>query len=190
MIKVTPPGPKARELLEKDRRMLMQSFVRWYPLVVKRGYGVYVEDVDGNIYIDMNAGIAVLNVGHNHPRVLKAVREMLGKLTHYSLTDFYYEEAVMLAEKLFEIVPIKGDKKVFYGNSGAEAIEAAIKVSRGYFRNQRPYLIAFYGSFHGRTMGALSLTASKSIHHRWFSPLLPGVIHVPYPYPYLSLIHI
>ncbi len=184
VIKITPPGPKAREIVEKDKKLLMQSFVRWYPLVIKRGEGAIVEDVDGNRYIDMNSGIAVLNVGHNHPRVLNAIREMLGKILHYSITDFYYEEAVKLAEKLFEIAPISGDKKVFYGNSGAEAIETSIKVCRGHFKNQRPYLIAFYGSFHGRTMGATTLTASKSVQHRWISPMLPGVIHVPYPYPY------
>ncbi len=184
LIKVEPPGPKAREIIEKDRRMLMQSFVRWYPFVIKRGEGAIVEDVDGNKYIDFNSGLAVLNVGHNHPRVLNAIKEMLGKITHYSLTDFYYEEAVSLAEQLFKIAPITGDKKVFYGNSGAEAIEGSIKIARGHFRNQRPYIIAFYGAFHGRTMGANTLTASKPIQHRWFAPLLPGVIHAPYPYPY------
>ncbi len=184
LIKVEPPGPKAREIIEKDRRMLMQSFVRWYPFVIKRGEGAIVEDVDGNKYIDFNSGLAVLNVGHNHPRILNAIKEMLGKITHYSLTDFYYEEAVSLAEQLFKIAPITGDKKVFYGNSGAEAIEGSIKIARGHFRNQRPYIIAFYGAFHGRTMGANTLTASKPIQHRWFAPLLPGVIHAPYPYPY------
>ena len=184
LIKIEPPGPKAREILELDKKLLMQSFVRWYPLVIERGNGFIVEDVDGNRYIDFNSGLAVLNVGHNHPRVLNAIREMLGKITHYSLTDFYYGEAVELAEKLVSIAPISGDKKVFYGNSGAEAIEACIKISRGHFRNKRPYLIAFYGAFHGRTMGANSLTASKPVQHRWFSPMLPCVIHAPYPYPY------
>ncbi len=184
LIKVEPPGPRAREILERDRRLLMQSFVRWYPLVIERGEGFIVEDVDGNRYIDFNSGLAVLNVGHNHPRILDAIREMLGRITHYSLTDFYYREAVELAEKLVSIAPMSGDKKVFYGNSGAEAIEACIKISRGHFRNKRPYIIAFYGAFHGRTMGANSLTASKPVQHRWFAPMLPCVIHAPYPYPY------
>ncbi len=137
-----------------------------------------------SIYIDMNAGIAVLNVGHRHPRVIKAINEASKKILHYSLTDFYYEEAVKLAKALKEIAPIKSDVKFFFGNSGAEAIEGAIKICRGHFKNSRPYIIAFYGSFHGRTMAAMTLTASKSIQHRWFAPLLPGVIHVPYPYPY------
>lgn len=184
LINTPPPGPKAVEVVNKDHELIMQSFIRWYPLVIDRGYGSVVIDVDGNKYIDMNSGLAVLNVGHNHPRVIEALRSMLGKITHYSLTDFYYEEAVSLAEKLVKIAPMTGEKKVFYGNSGAEAIEACIKISRGYFRNQRPYIIAFYGAFHGRTMGANTLTASKPMQHRWFAPLLPAVIHAPYPYPY------
>lgn len=184
VIKVTPPGPKARRIIKEDEKYLMQSFVRWYPLVIRRGNGVFVEDVDGNIYIDLNSGLAVLNVGHNHPRVLKAIRSMLGKILHYSLTDFYYKEAVDLAKELVRIAPMAGSKKVFFGNSGAEAIEGAIKISRGFFKGRRPYIIAFYGAFHGRTMGANTLTASKPIQHRWFAPMLPGVIHAPYPYPY------
>ncbi len=184
LIRIEPPGPRAREIIERDHRLLMQSFVRWYPLVIKRGEGFIVEDVDGNRYIDLNSGIAVLNIGHNHPRVLDAIREMLGKITHYSLTDFYYEEAVRLAEELTRIAPMSGGKRVFYGNSGAEAIEGCIKIARGHFKNQRPYIIAFYGAFHGRTMGANTLTASKPVHHRWFSPMLPCVLHAPYPYPY------
>ncbi len=184
LIRIEPPGPRAREILERDKRVLMQSFVRWYPFVIEKGEGAIAYDVDGNAYIDLNAGIAVLNVGHNHPRVLEAIKRSLGTITHYSLTDFYYIQAVELAEKLTEIAPMSGEKKVYYGNSGAEAVEAAIKISRGHARNTRPYIIAFYGAFHGRTMGAVSLTASKPIQHRWFSPLLPGVIHAPYPYPY------
>ncbi len=184
IIKTTPPGPKARRIIREDEKYLMQSFVRWYPLVIKRGTGVFVEDVDGNVYIDMNSGLAVLNVGHNHPRVLKAIRSMLGKVLHYSLTDFYYKEAVDLAKELTRIAPMSGRKKVFFGNSGAEAIEGAIKISRGFFKGQRPYIIAFYGAFHGRTMGANTLTASKPVQHRWFAPMLPAVLHAPYPYPY------
>ncbi len=181
---VEPPGPKAREIIERDSRVLMQSFVRWYPLVVKTGRGALVEDVDGNIYIDFNSGLAVLNVGHQHPRVVEAIKRQAEKLLHYSLTDFYYEEIVELTEKLLEIAPMSGGKKVFYGNSGAEAVEASLKVARGHFRGSRPYIIAFIGAFHGRTFGAMSLTSSKPVQRAGFSPLLPNVVHVPYPYPY------
>ena len=182
-IVVEPPGPKAREILERDERVLMQSFVRWYPLVIKTGHGAIVEDVDGNKYIDLNSGLAVLNVGHLHPRVVEAIKRQAEKLLHYSLTDFYYEEAVALAEKLVSIAPMP-NAKVFFANSGAETIEGAIKISRGYFKGSRPWIIAFYGAFHGRTYGANTLTASKSVQHRWFTPLLPAVIHAPYPYAY------
>jgi len=182
-IVVEPPGPRAREIIERDGALIMQSFARWYLLVVRTGRGAVVEDVDGNKYIDFNAGIAVLNVGHLHPRVVEAVREQAGKLLHYSLTDFYYEEAVLGAERLLSVAPIR-DAKVFFANSGAEGIEGSIKIARGHYRGERQYIIAFLGAFHGRTMGALSLTASKPVHRKGFSPLLPGVIHVPYPYPY------
>ncbi len=179
---VEPPGPKARAIIERDSRVLMQSFVRWYPLVVEEVRDYIVRDVDGNVYIDLNAGIAVLNVGGSNPLVLEKARKQMEKLIHYSLTDFYYEVAVELAEKLVEVVPAKKPSKVFFTNSGAESIEASIKVSR--YSTQRQYIIAFLGAFHGRTMGALSLTASKPVQRRRFSPLLPSVIHVPYPYPY------
>ena len=183
LIRVEPPGPKAREILERDSEVIMQSFVRWYPLVVKTAKGAVVEDVDGNLFIDMNSGLAVLNVGHGHPKVVEAIKRQAEKLIHYSLTDFYYEEAVRAAEKLLGIAPVRPGK-VFFSNSGAEAIEGTVKVARGYFKGGRQYVIAFLGAFHGRTMGALSLTASKTVHRRGFSPLVPGVIHVPYPYPY------
>ncbi len=181
---VEPPGPKAREILGRDEEFIMQSFTRWYPLVVKRGEGAIVEDVDGNVYIDFNSGIAVLNIGHRHPRVVEAVKSQLEKLVHYSLTDFYYEEAVDAAEALASIAPISGGPRVFFTNSGTESVEAALKVSRGHFKGSRPYIISFIGAFHGRTMGSLSLGASKSIQKKWFHPLVPGIIHVPYPYPY------
>ena len=182
-IVVEPPGPRAREVLARDERVIMQSFTRWYPLVAKRGWGALVEDVDGNVYIDLNAGIAVLNAGHCHPRVVEAIRRQAERLLHYSLTDFYYEEAVVFAEKLLSLTPIR-DGKVFFTNSGAESIEAVVKAARGYHRGSRPYIIAFTGSFHGRTYAAMSLTASKTVQRRWFHPLVPGVIHVPYPNPY------
>ena len=183
-IVVEPPGPKAKSILERDRRVLMQSFTRWYPLVVKRCYDFLVEDVDGNVYIDLNSGIAVLNVGHAHPAVVEAAIRQVQRFTHYSLTDFAYEEAVKLAEKLVEITPGEGEKRVFFCNSGAEAVEGSLKVARGHFRGSRPYIVAFAGSFHGRTYGALSLTSSKPVQRRWLGPFLPGVFHVPYPYCY------
>lgn len=181
---VTPPGPKSREIIDRDEKILMQSFVRWYPLVARSGRGAVVEDVDGNLYIDFNSGLAVLNVGHQHPRVVEAIKKQAEKLLHYSITDFYYEEAVSLAEKLVEITPGSFEKKIFYGNSGAEAVEAAMKVSRGHFEGRRPTIIAFTGCFHGRTFGALSLTSSKPVQRKNFYPLLPNVEHVPYPYCY------
>lgn len=183
-IVVEPPGPKASEVVKLDNSLIMQSFTRWYPLVIKRAMGPVVEDVDGNLYIDFNSGIAVMNVGHSHPRVIEAIKRQAELFTHYSLTDFYYELAAKHASMLSELVPISGPKRVFYTNSGTESIEAALKVSRGHFRNQRPYVMSFIGSFHGRTYGSMSLTASKPIQRLGFSPMLPNVIHVPYPYPY------
>ncbi len=183
-ISIEPPGPRARAVLEDDSRLLMQSFTRWYPLVVRRAEGFIIEDVDGNRYIDFNSGIAVMNVGHCHPEVLRAIRETSERLLHYSITDFSYEEPVKLAKKLCGITPGSFEKKVFYCNSGTEAVEASIKVARGHFRGSRPYILAFTGSFHGRTLGALSLTSSKPVQRRGFAPLLPCVEHVPYPYCY------
>jgi len=181
---VTPPGPKSMEIVKKDSELLMQSFMRWYPLVVRRAYGVWIEDVDGNVYLDFNSGIGVTNTGHTHPKVVKALREQAEKFLHYSLTDFMYEEPVKLAEKLSQITPGNFSKKVFYTNSGAESIEAAMKTARGHFKGTRPYIIAFIGSFHGRTYGSLSLTSSKPVQRRHLGPLLPGVYHAPYPYCY------
>jgi len=179
---VEPPGPRAKEIIDADKQLLMQSFSRYYPLVVKRAKGFIVEDVDGNKYLDFNSGIAVMNVGHCHPRIIKAISSKINELLHYSITDFIYEEPSLLAKKLSEITPVEGGKRVFYGNSGAEAVEGGIKIARGFFKGCRGYLLAFTGSFHGRTLGALSLTSSKPVQRRYFSPLLPGVIHVPYPY--------
>ncbi|WP_292319042.1 acetyl ornithine aminotransferase family protein [Caldisphaera sp.] len=182
-IRVEPPGPEARNIIEKDQKLLMQSYVRWYPLVIKTGHGAVVEDVDGNKYVDMNAGIAVMALGHNHPKVVEAIKREAEKLQHYSLTDFYYEEAVRSAEKLLSVVPIKNGR-VFYTNSGTESIEGALKIARYYHEGKRQYIIAFLGAFHGRTMGSLSLTASKAHYREHYAPLVPGVIHVPYPYTY------
>ena len=182
LIVIEPPGPRAKEIYELDSRFLMQSFSRWYPLVVDEAEGFLVKDVDGNVYIDFNSGIAVANVGHRHPKVIEAIKRQIEKFLHYSLTDFLYEEPARLAEKLAEITPGSYEKKFFFSNSGTEAIEASLKVARGHFRGKRPYFIAFSGSFHGRTLGSLSLTSSKPIQRRGFGPLIPGVYHVPYPY--------
>ena len=181
-ILVEPPGPRARNVIEKDRELLMQSYVRWFPLVIKRGEGFIVEDVDGNKYLDFSAGIAVLNTGHLDKYVVEAVMDQLQNFTHYSLTDFYYEKAVTYASKLFKHLGFKG--KIFFTNSGTESIEAGIKTAKGYFKGSRHYFLAFIGSFHGRTLGSLSLTASKPIHRRYFFPMVPGAIHAPYPYCY------
>lgn len=181
-IVVTPPGPKARELVKKDARFISPSYARFYPLVVESGRDCIVKDVDGNEYIDFNSGLACLNVGHNHPKVVSAIKNQCDRFLHYSNTDFYYSEVVDLAEKLVSITPGNVDKKVFFGNSGTEAVEAAIKLAKWHTRKQ--LFIGFIGAFHGRTIGALSLTASKLTQRLYFSPLMPGVTHVPYPYCY------
>jgi 4-aminobutyrate aminotransferase len=183
-ILVPPPGPKSREVIELDDEFIMQSFSRWYPLVVKSGCGPIIEDLDGNLYIDFNSGIGVMNLGHNHPKVVEAIKKQVDKLLHYSLTDFLYEEAVLHAKEFLSIVPIEGRKKVFYCNSGTEGIEGALKIVKGYFRGSRQYVLSFIGAFHGRTLGSLSLSGSKAIHKKYFQPLLPGVIHIPFPDPY------
>jgi len=181
-IVVTPPGPKARELVKKDEMLISPSYGRFYPLVVESGKGCIVKDVDGNEFIDFNSGLVCLNVGHNHPKVVSAIKNQSEKFLHYSNTDFYYREVVDLAERLAHITPGSPEKKVFFGNSGAEAIEAAIKLAKWHSRRQ--LFIAFISAFHGRTIGALSLTASKPTQRRSFFPLMPGVTHVPYGYCY------
>ncbi|MEM2336107.1 MAG: acetyl ornithine aminotransferase family protein [Candidatus Bathyarchaeia archaeon] len=181
-IVVTPPGPKARELVKKDERFISPSYVRFYPLVVESGKGCIVRDVDGNEYIDFNSGLACLNVGHNHPKVIEAIKRQCDRFLHYSNTDFYYNEVVALAERLAEITPGNFEKKVYFGNSGTEAVEAAIKLARWHTRKQ--LFIGFINAFHGRTIGSLSFTASKPTQRRYFFPLMPGVNHVPYPYCY------
>jgi 4-aminobutyrate aminotransferase len=181
-IVVTPPGPMARELAKKDESLISPSYVRFYPLVVESGSGCILKDVDGNEYIDFNSGLVCLNVGHSHPKVVSAIKNQCDRFLHYSNTDFFYREVVDLAEKLAEITPGKFDKKVYFGNSGAEAVEAAVKLAKWHTRKQ--LFIAFTSAFHGRTVGALSLTASKPTQKRHFFPLMPGVTHVPYPYCY------
>jgi 4-aminobutyrate aminotransferase len=181
------PGPEARKVLEKDQRFVSQSYTRVYPLVVKRAKGVVVEDVDSNRFLDFTSGIAVTNTGHCHPRVIDAIHRQAEQFIHMSGTDFYYDAQSRLAQKLSEISPGSKEKRVFFGNSGAEAIEAALKLAR--YHTKRPRIIAFLGAFHGRTMGALSLTASKVIHEKGFSPLVPGITHVPFAYCYRCPYH-
>ncbi len=175
------PGPKAKEIIETDRAYVSPSYTRCYPLVVKCGEGAIIEDVDGNRFLDFNAGIAVVATGHAHPRVVKAVQEQAARFLHMSGTDFYYEGMAALAEKLARLAPGDFPKRVYFGNSGAEAIEAAIKMAR--YHTGRDKFIAFFGGFHGRTMGALGLTGSKVVQRRGFHPALP-VHHIPYPDPY------
>ncbi|HEV2445934.1 MAG TPA: acetyl ornithine aminotransferase family protein [Candidatus Sulfopaludibacter sp.] len=176
------PGPRAQALIERDRRVVSPSYTRGYPLAAAKGEGAIVEDVDGNRFLDFNAGIAVVATGHCHPLVVEAIQRQAARLIHMSGTDFYYEEMVALAEKLAEIAPGAVERRVSFGNSGAEAVEGAIKLAR--YATRREKIIAFYGCFHGRTMGALSLTARKAVQRAGFGPLVPGVVHAPYPYCY------
>ena len=150
-IKVTPPGPKAKAIVDRDKVVISPSFGRAYPLVVESAEGNIVTDVDGNEFIDMKAGLAVCSVGHGHPKLKKAIKDQVDKFIHYSYTDFFYDNYIKLGEELDKIMPIEGPSKVFYGNSGAEAIEAAMKVAR--WHTGRQGYIAYIGSFHGRTMG-------------------------------------
>ena len=176
------PGPKAKQLVERDHHVVSPSYTRDYPLVAKIGRGATVEDVDGNTFLDFAAGIAVVATGHCHPEVVAAIQKQAAELIHMSGTDFYYPSMVELAEKLASIAPGKEAKRVYFGNSGAEAIEAAIKLVK--FHTKRDKLIAFHGAFHGRTMGALSLTASRAVQRKGFGTLLSGVFHMPYPDTY------
>jgi 4-aminobutyrate aminotransferase len=176
------PGPRAKAAVEADGRLISPSYTRSYPLVAKRGRGCRVEDVDGNEFLDFAAGIAVTSTGHCHPEVVEAIQKQAAELIHISGTDFYNEPLTQVAEKLSAIAPMRGPHRVFYGNSGAEAVECAIKLAR--YHTGRQHIIAFLGAFHGRTMGALSLTASKPQQKRRFGPLVPGVTHVRYPYAY------
>lgn len=173
------PGPNAQRIIAEDTQYISPSYTRSYPLVAKRGRGAVVEDVDGNEFLDFSAGIAVASTGHCHPEVVAAVQKQAAELIHMSGTDFYYEQMPALARRLSQFAPMPGPHRFFYGNSGAEAVECAIKLARYHTRRQQ--IVAFYGAFHGRTMGALSLTGSRTQQRRRFSPLVPGVTHVPYP---------
>ena len=178
-IKTSLPGPKAKALINRDQAVVSPSYTRGYPLVIERGSGSLVEDVDGNVFLDCAAGIAVNSTGHSHPDVVRAITEQAGKFLHMSGTDFYYEPQVRLAEELGATAPFSGGSRSFFGNSGTEAVEACVKLAR--YATGRHNVIAFLGAFHGRTMGSLSLTASKAIQRRGFGPMLPGVYHAPYP---------
>ena len=177
-----PPGPKAREAIARDRRLVSQNLTKDVPLVVERAEGMMVEDVDGNRFLDFAAGISTVSTGHCHPEVVRAIEEQARKLLHICYTDFYYPVYIDLCEELTRIAPIRGNKRVFLTNSGAEAVETAIKLAR--VRTGRQKIVSFFGAFHGRTYGAMSLTASKPVQRKGYAPLLPEVIHSHYAYCY------
>jgi 4-aminobutyrate aminotransferase len=179
LIQTPLPGPKAAALIARDAKAMSPSFTRSYPFVMERGEGCWVTDVDGNRFLDFTAGIAVASTGHSHPKVVAAVEEQARRFLHMSGTDFYYQSEIELAERLEERILPGTPAKVFFTNSGAEAIEGAMKLAR--YTSGRPSYIAFIGAFHGRTFGALSLTASKASQRRRFAPLLSSVFHAPFP---------
>jgi 4-aminobutyrate aminotransferase len=185
-IVITPPGPKAQAVIAQDKRFASPSYIKEYPLVVSRGSGAMIEDVDGNRYLDFMAGIAVASTGHAHPKVVAAIEETARKFLHICSTDFYYPQFSELCERLAKLVPGPEPKRTFLTNSGAEAVEGAIKLARAHTKRQN--IIAFEGAFHGRTMGAISLGSSKVKFRRNFGPLLPGVYHLPYANPYHCLL--
>ena len=178
-LKTPLPGPKAQAWLSRDAEVVSPSYTRSYPLVVESGSGAVIEDVDGNLFLDFTAGIAVNSTGHCHPEVVAAIQDQAAKLIHMSGTDFYYAPQIELAETLAKIAPGTSPKKIFFTNSGAESIEAAFKLAR--YHTHRNRVVAFFGGFHGRTYGAMSLSASKLPHRRGFSPLVPDIHHVPFP---------
>ena len=180
-IKTSIPGSNAKKIIEKDNKYIATS-TKCSPIVAEYGKGVIIEDVDGNVFLDFASGVGTLNVGHCHPRIVNAVKKQVEKLMHFAGTDFYYKIQVDLAEKLCEITPGDFAKKVFYTNSGTESVECALKIAK--WQKQRHQFIAFIGAFHGRTLGSLSLTASKPVHRERFFPTMPGVTHVPYAYCY------
>ena len=181
-IKTSLPGPRAKKLIKLDKSYVSPSYTRVYPLVAEKGAGLWVHDVDGNIFLDFTAGIATNASGHCHPKVVKAIQQQAKRLLHMSGTDFYYTPQILLAEKLASLTPGRGTKRVYFGNSGAEAVEAAFQLAR--WHTKRELNIAFFGAFHGRTMGALSLTASKTVQKKNYNPFEPGITHIPYAYCY------
>jgi 4-aminobutyrate aminotransferase len=176
------PGPRARAVVKADERYVSPSYTRSYPLVAAKAAGAVVEDVDGNRFLDFSAGIAVCSTGHCNPEVVQAIQQQAATLIHMSGTDFYYDHMPKLAAELEALMPGGGEWRCFFGNSGTEAIEAAMKLAR--YATRRHQFIAFQNSFHGRTMGALSLTSSRPTQRKGFGPLLSGVTHIPYPNAY------
>lgn len=187
-IKTALPGPKARQLIDVDQKFVSPSYTRGYPLVVESAKGLWVRDPDGNVFLDFTSGIAVCSTGHCHPQVVSAIKKQADQLLHMSGTDFYYLPQILLAQKLAGLVNGNGEYKVYFGNSGAEAVEAAFKLARWHTR--RELNLAFFGAFHGRTMGALSLTASKVMQKKHYNPLVPGITHIPYAYCYRCPYHL
>ncbi len=174
------PGPVARKVIENDERWVSQSYTRMYPLVVKRGAGATIEDVDGNTFLDFNAGVAVCSTGHSHPEVVQAIKQQADEFLHICSADYYYPHLPALAQKLDEVAPGDVPRRVHFGNSGAEAVEGALKAA--IYSTGRSKFIGFYSAFHGRTLGALSLTASKNVQRRGFGAQVLDVTHIPYPY--------
>ena len=172
------PGPKARSWVARDERALSPSYTRAYPMVVDHGKGAWLWDVDGNKFLDMNAGIAVCATGHAHPKVVRAIQKQAARFLHMSGTDFYYGPEIEVAERLAKLSPTRGPAKTYLCNSGTEAVESAIKLAR--YKTRRPLMLGFLGSFHGRTLGSLALTSSKARQRAGFSPLTPQVVHAPY----------
>jgi len=187
MKKLNLPGPKAKALVERDQKVISNSYPRDYPFVMDHGKGSYLWDVDGNKFIDLMSGIAVNSTGHAHPEVVKAIQDQAEKFLHIS-SDFYHDSMVTLAEKLTSIAPMRENSRVFLTNSGTEAVETALKLAR--YKTGRTNFIGFTGAFHGRTMGAVTMTASKSLYHSGFYPLMNGVVHAPFPNPYRPILHI
>ncbi|MBN1394025.1 MAG: aminotransferase class III-fold pyridoxal phosphate-dependent enzyme, partial [Pirellulales bacterium] len=181
------PGPKAKRLVERDKQVLSSSYTRDYPLVIDKAVGSVVIDPDGNRFLDMTAGIAVTATGHSHPYVVEAIQRQAARFLHMSGTDFYYDQEIELAERLAKLAPMSGRNRVFFTNSGAEAIEAAFKLAR--HQTGRQHVIAFWGAFHGRTFGAMSLSGSKAIHRKRFLPVVPQITHVTYPDPFRPYEH-
>lgn len=180
VIKTELPGPKSRAIVEADQKWVTPSYPRPdYKLVAEKGYGVWLEDADGNVFLDCNAGVAVCSTGHCHPEVVKAITDQTNTLIHMCGTDYYYRQMPELGKKLSEICPIEGDTRTHFANSGAEAIETALKLAMYHTRRQK--FISFFSSFHGRTLGALSLTSSKRAQRLGFMRQALDVVHVPYP---------
>ena len=181
VLKTPIPGPKAQKIVAEDRKLLMTT-TKTSPIVAESASGVWVTDVDGNRLLDFASGVAVTAVGYSHPEVVRAVRDQVGRLSHFAGTDFYYENQVRLAERLTRITPGHFAKKVFFTNSGTESAEAALKLAR--WNRQRPIVLGLLGAFHGRTMGSLSLTASKPVQRARYAPFVGGGMHIPPPYCY------